>query len=256
MEEERKYCVYMHIAPNGKKYIGATSIKPSERWGGSGQRYKNNPLFYHDILKFGWEQFEHIIIKDNLTADEAELLEIDTIKKYSTTDKNKGYNYQNGGRFATSESKKKMSESHKGKTRQGKQVAAYNTDGNLAYIFDDSKEAAKYFSINNTNTIRSRIFQHKYINGLRWEYFTGELKIEKYIPVVKKRKPRLLSDNSNAKRIIQYTEDGKYIQTFDCIKEASKQLGYGYKYFSEQVKNGRNIGGYKWEYADEDVVKI
>ena len=30
MEEERKWIVYMHTIPNGKKYIGVTSIAPEK----------------------------------------------------------------------------------------------------------------------------------------------------------------------------------------------------------------------------------
>lgn len=30
--KNKKYIVYMHIFPNGKKYIGMTGKKPSYRW--------------------------------------------------------------------------------------------------------------------------------------------------------------------------------------------------------------------------------
>ena len=37
--ENKNYTVYMHICPNGKRYIGITKLKPQERWG-NGKSYK------------------------------------------------------------------------------------------------------------------------------------------------------------------------------------------------------------------------
>ena len=31
IDEEKKWCVYMHTSPSGKKYIGITSNKPKRR---------------------------------------------------------------------------------------------------------------------------------------------------------------------------------------------------------------------------------
>ena len=38
--ENKCYTVYMHICPNGKKYIGITKQKPIKRWGYNGINYK------------------------------------------------------------------------------------------------------------------------------------------------------------------------------------------------------------------------
>lgn len=104
--EDKKYCVYMHTnIINGKKYIGQTCRKPEQRWGhnGSGylRKYKdrryNQPLFAHAILKYGWDNFTHEIIEDNLTKKEADKLEKKLIKQYNTTDSDYGYNISKGG---------------------------------------------------------------------------------------------------------------------------------------------------------------
>ena len=42
---EKKWCVYVHIAPNGKKYVGITSQKPEKRWN-HGEGYQRHPYFY------------------------------------------------------------------------------------------------------------------------------------------------------------------------------------------------------------------
>mgnify|MGYP002658749408 CR=1 FL=1 len=58
------YCVYKHTNKiNGKVYIGQSSnIK--ERWSRKGTCYKGCTYFYNAIQKYGWDNFEHIILKD------------------------------------------------------------------------------------------------------------------------------------------------------------------------------------------------
>ena len=54
------YKVYVHIAPNGKRYYGITKQKVEKRWQ-NGKRYSNNEHFTNAINKYGWnEGFEHI----------------------------------------------------------------------------------------------------------------------------------------------------------------------------------------------------
>lgn len=68
-----------------------TGLKPQTRWcNGSG--YGNQPKFYEDIVKYGWDGFEHEIIYDNLTKPEAQEKEIELIKEYKTYDIQYGYN--------------------------------------------------------------------------------------------------------------------------------------------------------------------
>lgn len=47
---KRSFCVYIHVLPNGKKYIGITCKKPEYRWN-HGDGYKNNRHFYNAIKK-------------------------------------------------------------------------------------------------------------------------------------------------------------------------------------------------------------
>ena len=100
MTELRKHCVYMHTnKENGKRYIGLTSLKPKYRWNG-GKGYKANEAFFDDILAYGWNNFEHEVIKDNLTETEARALEAQLIYIFDTTNPNKGYNkYSNNSQF-------------------------------------------------------------------------------------------------------------------------------------------------------------
>ena len=66
----KTFIVYMHINKiNNKKYIGITCQKANERWR-NGKGYKTG-RFKKSIDKYGWDNFEHIILFDNLTKDEA-----------------------------------------------------------------------------------------------------------------------------------------------------------------------------------------
>lgn len=103
----------MHKCPNGKVYIGLTSMEPRKRWL-SGTGYKGQP-FYNAIAKYGWDNIEHIIIADNLTKEEACNLEIETIKKYKSRDKKYGYNISVGGDKGNLG--QKFTEEHKEKIR-------------------------------------------------------------------------------------------------------------------------------------------
>lgn len=74
------YKVYCHISPNNKVYIGITQQEPKQRWQG-GKGYKENQYFYRAIQKYGWDNFQHEILFENLTKQEAEKKEIELIKK-------------------------------------------------------------------------------------------------------------------------------------------------------------------------------
>lgn len=96
---ENTYFLYMHINKiNNKKYIGITHQKsPELRWGINGRNYSSSPYFYQAILKYGWNNFEHIIIEEGLSKEQACQSEIDLIKKYNTQNKLFGYNILEGG---------------------------------------------------------------------------------------------------------------------------------------------------------------
>ena len=91
------YMVYMHISPSNKRYIGITSMNDENiRWQ-NGNGYKHNKHFYRAIEKYGWDNFQHIIIARNLTKEEACWLEIELIREWDSANKNKGYNITLGG---------------------------------------------------------------------------------------------------------------------------------------------------------------
>lgn len=135
VKDEKKWCVYCHTSPSGKKYIGITSKeKPEYRWGKNGERYleKKNGKYRHPamanaLLKYpNWDEWEHDILFQGLTKENAQDIEKDLIKLYNTKDYKYGYNCTDGGEGASGvvmseEAKEKLSkiakERYKDKTK-------------------------------------------------------------------------------------------------------------------------------------------
>lgn len=122
-KNENNYTVYMHKNKiNGKVYVGITYQKTKYRWRKNGIGYKKQK-FYNAIKKYGWDNFEHIILFENLTFEEACLKEQELIKKYNSNNRNYGYNHSIGGDKGSKgshwimslETKQKISKRNKGK---------------------------------------------------------------------------------------------------------------------------------------------
>lgn len=109
---DKRYSVYCHTSPDGKRYIGITSKVPEERWL-NGRGYVANRHFWGAIRKYGWENIHHDVLCTNLTEHEAKNEEKRLIALYDTTDQSKGYNFTHGGDGAntmTEEQKRRLSE--------------------------------------------------------------------------------------------------------------------------------------------------
>ena len=108
---QQKYIVYMHRNKiNNKVYIGQTCQKPEKRWN-CGRGYNTSPRFYNAILKYGWDNFEHIILYTGLTLEQANFYEKQLIRQYNATNEEYGYNISSGGKNFThsEETKQKIS---------------------------------------------------------------------------------------------------------------------------------------------------
>lgn len=111
------YIVYMHKNKiNGKVYIGITENDVQTRWkNGSGY---NGQYFHQAIEKYGWSNFEHIILAQNLTMAEADSMEKSLVAQYKANDLAFGYNRTKGGfgssgRAYSDEDRAKMSKAQK-----------------------------------------------------------------------------------------------------------------------------------------------
>lgn len=146
MEEERCYTVYMHICKEtGKTYVGITGQKPKNRWGnGLGYKtYKNNEnYFYNAIKKHGWENFEHILLFQNKTKEEAERLEILYINILLSNNRTYGYNIANGGNYGGKHSKETKLKLRESNRNIAPKVICDNK------IFNGVSECGEYYKIN------------------------------------------------------------------------------------------------------------
>lgn len=83
--DERNYCVYKHTFPDGWVYVGITKDVRT-RWNG-GTGYSENQKMFRAIVKYGWDNIKHEILKDGLTKAEAEKLESQLIRKFGESGK-------------------------------------------------------------------------------------------------------------------------------------------------------------------------
>lgn len=97
-KENGTYCVYQHISPSGKSYIGITSFQdnPNRRWN-NGKGYAGQRKFYNAIKKYGWDNLKHVILKRDLSLESAWYWEMYYIKEFNCI--NNGYNCTEGGKY-------------------------------------------------------------------------------------------------------------------------------------------------------------
>lgn len=111
------YQIYIHTAPNGKKYVGQTCQRLERRWR-NGHGYCRNSHFARAIEKYGWGNFRHEVVQLCETLEEANAVEKALIKEYRTNEVEYGYNISGGadGREKVAESTRQlMSRLRKGK---------------------------------------------------------------------------------------------------------------------------------------------
>lgn len=191
--------VYIHINKiNNKKYIGITSENdPNKRWK-NGLGYKKQ-IFYNAIQKYGWNNFQHKILYQNLTEIEAKQKEIELIAFYKTNNNLYGYNQTCGGDAVPEKNiklKLKISQTLKNyyQTAEGKkqreqisqrQKQYYKTHDNPFKGKKHSEEAKKIMSIKAkqrgaNNKIKIQMFNSK---GQLMKIFESKKDALKYLNI-------------------------------------------------------------------------
>lgn len=203
------FTVYLHRnKTNGKVYVGITSKSPKRRWK-NGLGYSDQSLFWRAIVKYGWDNFEHEILFENLTQEEAESLERKLISKYRSNERKFGYNLADGGRVnkgykLSDETRQRLSESHLGITawnkglkgyivpsargkkrseearkkmsanRPKKPVAQYTLEGEFITEFSSMKEAYKHTGISDGSISAACAGKQKTAGGFLWKLTGSE----------------------------------------------------------------------------------
>lgn len=231
------YTVYKHTNKiNGKIYIGITSRKPEERWE-SGHGYYGQP-FYNAIEKYGWNNFDHEILFDGLSEEQAKDKEIALIEEYHSADTRYGYNASKGGESAngmkhSEETKERISRSLKGRVSPNKGILW-------------SEERKK--SVSGENSVwygrkHTEETKQKMRNSYRY-HITDESKKK----MSKGRKGKCSgSENPNARAVI-CINTGNVYQT---IKEAAQATGANQFKISDVCRGARkHTSGLVFEYVN------
>lgn len=187
-----RFIVYQHISPSGKSYIGITHFTdPNERWR-DGKGYGEHTIFGKAIKKYGWNNFEHIILHSNLTEQEACLKEAELIQNLNLTDARFGYNGQSGGltHFNYSDEVRKRISINTSKALKGKPKS------------DLAKEATRRANLGNPNVSHPHPYKGKTIDQVytpeqaaEYRYKTVHNRKTPYGPMSMEQKAKLSMQN-------------------------------------------------------------
>lgn len=228
-------CVYIHVnKTNGKVYIGKTDRKPEARWD-NGKGYKACPLFYRAILKYGWDGFEHTILLEDLTKEQASEFERMYIALYKSTNRKYGYNLMEGGGincgvFGGQATAKKLK----------RPVCQYDVFGNFIKEYSGVNEAAKnlYGKKHDSGIVQVCNGKGGTAHGFVWRY-RGD-PFDKYN--VKEKSQRTIVD--------KYSADGSFIKRYLSLTEAENETSAQHGDILRCCKGQRRTaGGYVWRYA-------
>ncbi|MGN1399728.1 MAG: NUMOD3 domain-containing DNA-binding protein [Erysipelotrichaceae bacterium] len=274
MLEDKNWCVYIHISPSNKAYIGITSNTPEGRWqNGLGYLKKTKygeykqPAIARAIIKYGWDNFEHIIWANQLTKEQACQCERLLILLFNTRDKNYGYNIREGGnnggqgRVVSEMTRYRLSISHKGKESPNKNKR----------FSDEHRQKLKEAFLNSPNRNdewRRKISQSK--KGKKMPQEIVQRMSESRMGHAVSEETRKKISQANTGRIISGEWANKIgaahrkgaivcIETgviYDCAYTIETQLGIKNVRRACDPNSGRHTaGGYHWRYATEEEIQ-
>lgn len=227
------YKIYAHInKANGKLYIGQTCRRNVEtRFGKNGIQYKKCLYFWNAIQKYGWDNFEHVVLMEGLSKKMADIIEIELIKKYRTTESSYGYNLSPGGSNGSS-------------TLKRKQIYQYTVDGEYMGKWESAQIAGEALNIIPSNISACCLGISQTCAKYVWSY---------------SKLPKEYFEDINlpyCRKVKQYDKYGKYIKTHNSIISASIETGCKYGSISNSCrKNGLEISNnkYRWTYDNIEI---
>lgn len=227
---KKNYKIYMHKNKiNGKVYIGQTYTSLRARFGKNGIGYKGCPIFWSAIQKYGWGNFEHIILEENITNSEsANEREKYYISLYNSTDCNNGYNIQLGG-----------SE----QTKLSLTVYQYSLDGEYIKSYNSVSDANRDNNISDGKISDCCNGKRKSAGGYRWSYEKCE-NLGEYIC------------GTNSKMVHKYSLLGDYIETYEHLSDVVKEMNLTHGGHISNCCNGTRdtAYGFMWSYEKHEKI--
>ena len=245
---KNNYSVYMHISPSNKRYIGITCQKNIKKRWGNGKGYKKNKHFYRAIEKYDWNNFEHIIIAKGLDKDTACWLEIELIKVWDATNKEKGYNINPGGNMISDKQRKEHSLRMTGESNPmyGKHHTE-ETKEKLSLCFK-GRERSEEWCNNISKGKKGKLTGES--NPMYGKHHTEETRKD----ISKNRIENGIAKGKNNPRATQIICIENEI-IFDTIKDASLHFNISYSYLVTCIKKKKICKGYTFLYY-EDYLKM
>lgn len=260
-----KYRVYVHVNKiNGKIYIGQTCNSLYVRSGhGSGIGYKHCAHFYNAIKKYGWDNFEHIILVDNISLEMANIIEEELISKYNSMDRNIGYNMMSGGgnkvrrqevtdriaeknRHPSEETRRKMSIASKKRVMTPElkeKIRQSNIGKKRSEEFRQKMREVKQNISEETRKKISEAGKGRKTSDLQKKITSERAKGNKY----------------RAIPIAQYELDGTFIRTWECAMDVEKewQIKHLHSGIAGCCRNkNQSAHGFMWKYYNGDNSNI
>lgn len=228
----RNYKVYKLTSPSNKVYIGITGKSLTKRWSG-GNGYRHCPAMYKCIKKYGWNNIEKELLFDNLTEDEAKLLEKELIKYYKSFDKKFGYNLTEGGDGVSG---RKLSE------KQKEYIRKINSGKKLT---EEQKEKIRQANLGKHHSEQTKRKMSESHKGHKYSLGT-KLSEERKRQISERQKG---SKNQRARKVICL----ETLKIYDTITEAKIETGASkiWDCCKHNCKH-KSSGGFHWEYYDEN----
>lgn len=249
---------------NNKCYIGLTTKSdPNERWKGHIYSFKSGtgcPLLMKAFNKYGEKSFKFEVIvicfdEDLYQYEKEYILKYNSLVPY-------GYNANEGGEFGgnfkgkkhTEESKQKigLKTSERNKSYEFRQRARnvainFNKSHNIGDLMRNSEKWKRALEEGRIGGHQNDETKNKISEGLK-KYF------ENNGSSIHKEKHSEIMTKVNGKKVIQYSNDGIYIASFNSIVLASKKTGIGRAAIQSNVAGrSKSSGGFIWKYAEKEL---
>ncbi len=241
------YTIYRHISVvTGKSYVGYTLTKKSSerRWLEHCKCAEegSNLVFHQAIRKHGKDSWIHEILQKDISPDEVIDIEKFWIKECRSHYSEFGYNMTYGGDgcvgvLVTEETRRKMSESRKGKNHSEISKNKMREKATGRSLASSSKEKV---GIATLERFSDPLFKEKHSNRTR--------------EAMKNLNEDVREKLRNRRRPVgKFTKEGLLLERFESVSQAAQSVGVTTTAISACARGkSSSCKGYQWRYMHEE----